>query len=84
MVAVPSVFSTNASQSGIVPVRVSDAVGKAEVRTVKVPSTPAVKVVLAALVMVGARKIGTASCTVRVKSCVAFGSVPFFAVSVIL
>ena len=51
----PSVLSMKVSHSGCVPVRASVAVGSAEVRTVKVPSISAVKVVLDALVMIGAR-----------------------------
>ncbi len=83
MVAVPSVLSIKVSHSGSVPVNLRIAVGNPEVRTVKVPSMPAAKVTLAALVIVGAREIGTASWTLRVKSCVAFGTVPFCAVNVI-
>ena len=46
------------------------------------PSVPTVKVVLAALVMVGACVTGGVPCTVRVKSWIASGSVPFVPVMV--
>ncbi len=81
-VAVPSVLSMKESQLGCVPVKVSVAVGTPVVWTVKVPSVPAVKVVLAELVMTGACVTGAVSWTVRVKSCTASGGVPFAAVMV--
>jgi hypothetical protein len=56
------------SQLGCVPVRLNVAVGTPVVWTVKVPSVPAVKVVLAELVMAGACVTGAVSWTVRVKS----------------
>jgi len=46
------------------------------------PSVPTVKVVLAALVMVGACVTGAVPCTVRVKTWTASGSVPFVPVMV--
>ncbi len=70
------------SQLGCVPVKLSVAVGNPVVWTVKMPSVPAVNVVLAELMMAGACRTGAVSWTVRVKSCIAFGGVPFAAVIV--
>ena len=70
------------SQLGCVPVRLNVAVGTPVVWTVKVPSVPAVKVVLLELIMAGACRTGAVSWTVRVKDCTALGRVPFAAVMV--
>jgi hypothetical protein len=56
------------SQLGWVPVKLSVAVGTPVVWTVKVPSVPAVKVVLAGLITAGACGTGGVFWTVRVKS----------------
>ena len=81
-VAVPSVLSMKESQLGCVPVKLSVAVGTPVVWTVKVPSVPAVKVVLAGLITAGACRTGAVFWTVRVKSCTELGRVPFAAVMV--
>ena len=60
-VAVPSVLSINDNHVGNVPVVVMEAVGVPVVVTVKLPSVPPVKVVLAALVILGATGGGGAS-----------------------
>ena len=60
-VAVPSVLSINDSHVGNMPVVVKEAVGVPVVVTVKLPSVPPVKVVLAALVILGATGGGGAS-----------------------
>jgi hypothetical protein len=70
------------SQLGCVPVILSVAVGTPVVWMVKIPSVPAVKVVLAELMMAGACVTGGASWTVSVKSCTESGGVPFVAVIV--
>ena len=80
--AVPSVLSMKESQLGCVPVKLSVAVGTPVVWMVKMPSVPAVKVVLAELIMAGACRTGAVSWTLRVKSCTALGRVPFAAVIV--
>ena len=75
-------LSTKESQLGSVPVELNDAVGVPVVCTVKMPSVPTLKVALAELTIVGACNTGGASCTVKVKFCVAAGGIPFTAVNV--
>jgi hypothetical protein len=60
------------------PVRTIDGIGVPIVVTVNVPATPTVKVVVAALVIVGAGP----ALTTRVKLWTAFGRFPFEAVNV--
>ena len=78
----PSVLSTNVSQAGKVPLRAIVEVGVPVVWMVKMPSVPTVKVVLAALVMVGACVTGAMPCTVSVKTWIESGSEPFVPVMV--
>jgi len=63
--------------AGSVPVSLSAGAGVPVAVTVNIPAVPTVKVVLVELVIAGAWF------TVSVKLCVAFGSVPFAAVTVI-
>lgn len=75
-VAVPSPLSTKVTPDGRLPDSVRAALGLPVVVTLKVPSELTVKVALAELVMAGAW------CTVKVKVCVASGTVPLWAVKV--
>ena len=77
-VAVPLALGVKVTPAGRVPlVRLRVGVGEPLVVTVKLPGLPLVKVVLLALV-----KVGAAAGTVRVKLWVALGSTPLAAVMV--
>ncbi len=76
-------MSMNTSHSGNVPVTLNDAVGTPVEIARKLLSVPATKVVVAALIIKGARGVGATYCTVRVKFCTPLGSVPLLAVIVI-
>ena len=78
-VAVPSPLSTRVTPPGSEPVSVMAGVGLPVEVTVKVPADPAVKVVLAPLVMAGATGAGL---TVSVKDWVASEPTPLLAVMV--
>ena len=78
-VAVPLPLSTNVTPVGNAPASLSAGFGLPVVVTVNVPAMPTVKVVVAALVIVGATGVGL---TVRVKDWVALGAMPLFAVIV--
>ncbi len=78
-VAVPSVLSMKESQLGSVPEVFNEAVGVPIVRTVKIDSAPTIKLVLAAVVIVGATSVGATSCTRSVNFCTAVGGMPLVA-----
>ena len=80
MVAVPLPLFVNVTALGSVPDLVKDGVGEPVVVTVKLPAEPTVKVVLFALVIVGAVET---LFTVSVKVCVAAVPTPLLAVIVI-
>lgn len=70
-------MSWNETPGGSAPDSVSEGVGVPVAVMVKLATEPAVKVVLAALVMAGATGAGL---TVRVRLCVASGPEPLWAV----
>ena len=78
IVAVPFPLSVKFTPPGKAPVLLKAAVGLPVDVTVKVPLVPAVNVTLFALVIAGA----CTKTTLNVKTCVAFGEIPLFAVIV--
>ncbi len=76
-------LSMKESQLGSVPEVFNEAVGVPIVRTVKIDSVPTMKLVPAAVVIVGATGVGATSCTRSVNFWTAVGGMPLVAEIVI-